>query len=233
MAYEKNTITRGTMRSLCAFRGGLFIMSDSDFSYANEMAGIMSVPKSMHKINVVDTAAGMPKITKIKNGVDSGMLDEIVYAIDFLRLSKIRRPSSIPATMDEKLSSNKIISAASLDTSEPAMPMATPIFAFFSAGESFTPSPVTATIRPRRWQFSTIMSFCCGLVRAKTIWGWAKTRSQSASSKSLSSHPGTTIALTSATSTSASGIPRILAISCAVGSVIILIIFAMALAVSG
>jgi len=34
--------------------------------------------------------------------------------------------------------------------------------AFFSAGESLTPSPVTATIAPWRWQPSTIISFCCG-----------------------------------------------------------------------
>ena len=35
----------------------------------------------------------------------------------------------------------RIMSAASFDTSEPVMPMATPISAFFNAGESLTPSP--------------------------------------------------------------------------------------------
>ena len=40
------------------------------------------------------------------------------------------------------------MSAASLDTSVPAMPMATPMSAFFNAGESLTPSPVTATMLP-------------------------------------------------------------------------------------
>ena len=39
--------------------------------------------------------------------------------------------------------------------------------AFFSAGESLTPSPVTATMAPWRWQASTMMSFCCGEVRAE------------------------------------------------------------------
>lgn len=47
--------------------------------------------------------------------------------------------------MDAKLSSNKIMSAAFLAASEPAIPMAIPISAFFRAGESLTPSPVTAT----------------------------------------------------------------------------------------
>lgn len=59
-------------------------------------------------------------------------------------------PSSTPVTMEAKLSSRRIMSAACLDTSEPAIPMATPISAFFKAGESLTPSPVTATIAPYR-----------------------------------------------------------------------------------
>lgn len=47
-----------------------------------------------------------------------------------------------------KSSFNKIISAASLATSVPVIPIAIPKSAFFIAGESFTPSPVTATICP-------------------------------------------------------------------------------------
>jgi hypothetical protein len=66
----------------------------------------------------------------------------------FLRLSKIFLPSSIPTTIDEKSSSNNIIYAASLATSEPEIPIAIPISAFFIAGESLTPSPVTATTWP-------------------------------------------------------------------------------------
>ena len=46
--------------------------------------------------------------------------------------------------------------------------MAIPMLAAFSAGASFTPSPVTATIRPARWYASTIFNFCEGLVRANT-----------------------------------------------------------------
>lgn len=47
-----------------------------------------------------------------------------------------------------KLSSNKIIPAASLATSVPAIPIAKPTSAFFKAGASLVPSPVTATTLP-------------------------------------------------------------------------------------
>ncbi len=54
----------------------------------------------------------------------------------------------MPMTMLEKSSLRRIMSAASLATSEPVMPMAIPMSAFLMAGESLTPSPVTATIFP-------------------------------------------------------------------------------------
>uniref|UniRef100_A0A2M4DIE3 Putative secreted protein n=1 Tax=Anopheles darlingi TaxID=43151 RepID=A0A2M4DIE3_ANODA len=44
-----------------------------------------------------------------------------------------------------KLSSVRMMSDASFATSVPAMPMANPTSAFFNAGPSFVPSPVTAT----------------------------------------------------------------------------------------
>jgi hypothetical protein len=44
-----------------------------------------------------------------------------------------------------KWSSKSKISAATFATSVPTFPIAIPISAFFIAGESFTPSPVTAT----------------------------------------------------------------------------------------
>ena len=50
------------------------------------------------------------------------------------------------ATIDAKLSSIRVIAAASLLTSVPVMPIATPMSAFFRAGASFTPSPVIATM---------------------------------------------------------------------------------------
>lgn len=54
-----------------------------------------------------------------KKGVISGTLLAKVYAMLDLRLSKILRPSSIPVTIDAKLSSNNIKSATCLLTSDP------------------------------------------------------------------------------------------------------------------
>ena len=67
-------------------------------------------------------------------------------------LPKTPRPSSTAATIDAKLSSVRVISAASLVTSVPVMPIATPMSACFSAGASLTPSPVIATEWPLRLQ---------------------------------------------------------------------------------
>ena len=47
--------------------------------------------------------------------------------MDFFRLSKMSLPSSTPVTMEAKLSSRRIMSAACLDTSEPEIPIATPV----------------------------------------------------------------------------------------------------------
>ena len=65
----------------------------------------------------------------------------------FFRLSKMSLPHSIPFVIEEKLSSRIIKSAAFLATSDPE-PIAIPMLAFLMAGESLTPSPVTATICP-------------------------------------------------------------------------------------
>ena len=64
------------------------------------------------------------------------------------RLSYSPRPSSTALTMVAKLSSVRIITAASLVTSVPVIPIAMPMSALFSAGASLTPSPVIATMCP-------------------------------------------------------------------------------------
>merc|ERR1719331_3243941 len=149
------------------------------------MQRIVTVPKGK------GTSARMNK----RNGEISGMLEVRVYAIDFFRLSKISLPSSTPVTIEAKLSSSRIMSAACLETSDPAIPIATPMSAFFRAGESLTPSPVTATILPIRWQPSTMISFCCGEVLAKTISVWyIRISSRAFSERSLISPPCTTAA---------------------------------------
>ena len=68
--------------------------------------------------------------------------------------------------MVAKLSSSKIMEAASLLTSVPVIPMATPMSAFLRAGASFTPSPVIETMRPLRCQASTMRILFSGETRA-------------------------------------------------------------------
>lgn len=51
-------------------------------------------------------------------------------------------------TIELKLSSSNIISAASFAIYVPAIPIENPTLAFFNAGASLVPSPVTATTYP-------------------------------------------------------------------------------------
>ena len=88
--------------------------------------------------------------------------------MNFLRFWKIVRPSLMPFTIETKLSSIKIISAASLETSVPITPIATPMSALFSAGASFTPSPVIAMTCLLFLRIVAILSFCSGAIRANT-----------------------------------------------------------------
>ena len=89
------------------------------------------------------------------------------------------------------------MSAVSLATSVPLIPMAMPMSAAFSAGASLTPSPVMATTWPRRRSPSTIRSLCSGETRAKTADS-AATRAQPSSSRPSSSRACTVF----------SGLPR-------------------------
>ena len=89
-----------------------------------------------------------------------------------------------------KLSSWSTISAASFATSVPAMPIAIPMFARESAGASFTPSPVIATISPCSWSDDTILIFCSGVTREK-IEAWAEASASCSSSKAVSALPFT------------------------------------------
>ena len=70
--------------------------------------------------------------------------------------------------MVAKLSSASTMSAASLATSVPVTPMATPMSACCRAGASLTPSPVMATTAPQSPQAPTSRSFRSGLMRANT-----------------------------------------------------------------
>ena len=79
--------------------------------------------------------------------------------------------------MVAKLSSVRIISAASLVTSVPVMPIATPMSARVSAGASFTPSPVMATMFPCCLRMLTRRTLSSGATRATTPMSSTSARS--------------------------------------------------------
>jgi len=88
---------------------------------------------------------------------------------NFLILSKIFLPHLIAVTILVKLSSNRIIPAASLATSVPAIPIAKPTSAFFKAGASLVPSPVTATTLLSYFSPVTKRYLSSGVERANTF----------------------------------------------------------------
>jgi len=97
-------------------------------------------------------------------------------------LAKTDRPHMTALTMDEKLSSRMTMSAASLETSVPAMPMARPTSDSFRAGASLVPSPVTATISPMPFSVRTRTSLSAGEERART-WRRGSRATSSASGR--------------------------------------------------
>ena len=78
------------------------------------------------------------------------------------------RPYETAPTIVAKLSSVRIITAASLETSVPVIPMATPMSADFRAGASLTPSPVIATTLPFSLRSRTRRTLSSGATRATT-----------------------------------------------------------------
>lgn len=128
------------------------------------MAGPSSVPKSIINTKIDEIGGGIESKTKTMKAEISGVKCVSVYRMLFFKLANTRRPSEIPATIDVKLSSSKIIDAASLLTSEAVLFIEMPKSAFFKAGLSFTPSPLTPTICPLAWHLVTISNLCFGEV---------------------------------------------------------------------
>ena len=71
-------------------------------------------------------------------------------------------------TIELKLSSIRVMAAASRATSVPAIPIANPTSAFLSAGASLVPSPVTATTLPLSLRPVTRAYLSSGLDLART-----------------------------------------------------------------
>lgn len=83
--------------------------------------------------------------------------------------SQIFLPQSTALTIEVKLSLRRIISAAYFATYVPVIPIANPTSAFFKAGASLVPSPVTATTCPLSLRPVTKAYLSSGLDLAKTL----------------------------------------------------------------
>ena len=147
-------------------RGFLCMMSLAGGSRLSASAGKVSLTRLIQRMCM--GSRGIPRllIEVTKSSSTSPRLVDSRKRMVFRMLSYMRRPSATADTMVTKLSSESIMSEASLATSVPVMPMETPMSAFLSAGASFTPSPVIATMSPLFCHADTIFIFCSGAMRA-------------------------------------------------------------------
>ena len=150
----------------CGFRGGRSRSSSSCGSIPIAMAGSESVSRLINSRCTGANGIGNARTDAYSTQKIPAIFPDSRNCIAFRIFRYTFRPFATALIMVAKLSSVRIMEAASLDTSVPIIPMATPISAFFSAGASFTPSPVIATICPRRCQASTIRILCSGDTRA-------------------------------------------------------------------
>ena len=117
---------------------------------------------------------GLPKKTFRRTGQISDQLPPgRRYPITFCRFWNTKRPNLIPSVIESKPPMGTR-SEASIATSLP-LAIATPTSAALRAGASFTPSPVTTTTLSRSRNASTMLNFCSGVVRAKTISSYWQT----------------------------------------------------------
>ena len=125
-------------------RGGRRITAPSLGSKASGRPSSVSV-RLIHNNCSASTGSGRPNTTAVMSNSASAKLVGMIHTINLVRLSNTPRPSSTAASILAKLSSASTMSAALRATSVPPIPIATPMSACFSAGASFTPSPVIAT----------------------------------------------------------------------------------------
>ena len=131
-------------------------------------AGRESVRRLMNNRCTGAKGRGFPASEVISTVMMAAILPERRNRIAFRIFRYTFLPLATALMIVAKLSSDKIISAASLDTSVPVIPRATPISAFFNAGASLTPSPVMDTMQPFRCHASTIRILFSGDTLAYT-----------------------------------------------------------------
>eukprot|EP00963_Diacronema_lutheri_P014275 scaffold2859_cov349-Pavlova_lutheri.AAC.12 len=150
------------MSASLGLRGGFFITSFSGGLNPSAVAGGPSVTRLTHNSWTGMSPSGIPRAAVKKMLTTSPIFEEIMYLMKAFMLLKIPLPSATALTIVLKLSSARIMSLASLATSVPEIPIATPISASFKAGASFTPSPVMATTSPQLLSMRTMSCLCLG-----------------------------------------------------------------------
>ena len=148
--------------------GGLSIIFSSAGSIPRAMAGSPSVTRFISRSWMGISTTGNPKIIAESIVKTSPMLQANIYLTNFRIFEYMVLPCSTALTRVAKLSSKSTNFAASLVTSVPVLPIATPIAASFTAGASLTPSPVIATIFPWDFMAFTMRSLSAGLTLANT-----------------------------------------------------------------
>ena len=138
------------------FLGFSFRRSSSAGSMPIARAGRESVSRLMNSRCTGVKGTGSPIRDVYNTAKIPAVLPDSRNKMAFLIFLYTLRPFATALMIVAKLSSDRIMSAASLDTSVPVIPIATPMSAFFNAGASFTPSPVMETILPLRCHASTI-----------------------------------------------------------------------------
>ena len=136
--------------------GGWFKRSRSAGSIPMAMAGRESVSRLINSRCTGAKGNGSALIDVYSTQRIPAIFPDNKNWMEFLIFRYTFLPFATALMIVAKLSSARIMAAASLETSVPVIPMATPISAFFSAGASFTPSPVMETIFPRLCQPSTM-----------------------------------------------------------------------------
>mmetsp|Transcript_17021 Transcript_17021/g.33431 ORF Transcript_17021/g.33431 Transcript_17021/m.33431 type:complete len:436 (+) Transcript_17021:1264-2571(+) len=201
-------------RRLLVLRGGRAMMSPSAGSMESIMPIVTDVTMLTYSTWMAVRGTVSVLMTKEKKTERPwAKLTGMLYMSTLTRLSHTRRPSSTATTMVAKLSSASTILAASLDTSVPVIPIATPMLAALSAGASLTPSPVMEHTCFMRCSDFTMLILFSGEARAKTL---QPSTIESISSSDMASSWGPVKVLTSLSSASGGMMPSILAMAVAV-----------------
>ncbi len=171
------------------------MMFFSPSSNARPKESVAEVAIFIHRINTGVRGIKFPANSAMMISNPCARLVGMINRMVFFRLSYTRRPSLTALAMVAKLSSVSTISAASLVTSVPLMPIAMPTSACFSAGASFTPSPVIPTTSFLLCNACTRRNLSSGLVRAKMSYACAASLSCRSSITSSSPPVMATLAL--------------------------------------